>query len=333
MLYMTIDSGTTNTRAKIWKDNTVVAQSFIEAGVRDTAITGSTQKLKKGVGEAIRKAIGEAKVANDSIAAIIASGMITSNVGLHEVPHVIAPAGKAELAAGMVQTVIPEVSDKPIWFIPGIKNHVAPIDTDNCETMDIMRGEETEIIGIIEKLCVKGPAVLILPGSHSKIAQIDEDNRITGCITTLAGELLEIITHKTILADALHNSFADTMDEAMLLKGASFSSQVGLGRTCFMIRILDLFSDLTVNEKANILLGAVLGSDLLAMKNSRALKVTAKVPLIIMGKKLLKEAFAVLLRHDSCLNGDIKVVDDDLQQDISGAGALAIARARGIIAS
>lgn len=330
MYAITIDTGTTNTRVSVWTHNEVVAEVFHSVGVRDTAITGSTQRLMNGVRQAILEVRQAANIQDQENVIYIASGMITSNMGLYELPHIATPAGVQELAKGMVSALIPEVSDQPIWFIPGVKTSAEQVTLDNCEAMDIIRGEEVEIVGMAAKLNIKGPAVLILPGSHSKFISIDAENRITGCITTLAGELLDVITQKTILANALKNSFANEINAKILLQGAQQAEKVGLGRTCFTVRILDLFSDLTINDKANFLLGAVLGTDLHAVKNSEALAVSSDMPVIIFGKKVLKEALAILVKNDPYFSGAITIVGDE-HKSVAGFGALAIAKERGIL--
>lgn len=331
MYCITIDSGTTNTRAQVWQDSHVLAEAFVEAGVRDTAITGSRHKLQQGVREAISRAAAAAGLQDSDISALIASGMITSNLGLHEVPHVEAPAGLKDLAAGMVSAVISEVAAKPIWFVPGVKNSLSGMAVAGYEAMDIMRGEEAEIVGILATLRLKGRVLFVLPGSHTKMASVDSEGRITGCVTTLAGELLEVITRQTILANSLDHAFASGLSETMLLAGAEQAGEVGLGRTCFTVRILDLFGGRPVNDRANFLLGAVLGTDVLAMKNSAALTVEPDMPVIIAGKKLLKEALAVLIRNDGFFRGEILMLDDSQYKDSAGFGALAIAKARGVI--
>jgi 2-dehydro-3-deoxygalactonokinase len=330
MYAITIDTGTTNTRVYAWRNNEVVAEAFQPVGVRDTAISGSKQKLMQGVKAAIEEVLRKTGIQDSSEATFLASGMITSNVGLYEIPHLLAPAGLKELAAGMVKAEIPEVVDQPIWFVPGVKNNVPELNLDTCEAMDIMRGEEVEVIGIVEKLGLKGPAILFLPGSHSKIVRIDGENRITGCVTTIAGELLDVLTKHTILANALQNSFADDLDEALLRKGAEYAEKVGLGRACFTVRVLDMFCGKSVNEKANFLLGAVLRSDIYALKNSQALNAGPSMPVVVFGKKLLKEALVSLMKHDTFFTGPIYPVGDEVIA-IAGFGALTIARERGIL--
>lgn len=291
---MTIDTGTTNTRVKVWYQDKVVASSLVEVGVRDTAITGSKVKLQQGVKEALEMARVQAGMDWADIGLILASGMITSNVGLYEIPHVFAPAGIGELAQAMLAVTIPEVCEKPIWFIPGVKNNITQVHLDNCEAMDIMRGEEVETFGLIHQLGLKGPAVFVLPGSHTKFIKIDGQNRIVASTTTLAGELLGVITNNTILANALGSSFPEKLEDVFLLEGASYVERLGLNRVCFMVRLLDQFTGYSRNEKANFLLGAVLGTDLLSLKYSKALEIHRDLPVVIAGKKILKEAFALL---------------------------------------
>lgn len=331
MYIATIDTGTSNSRVKIWKEGKVVSKSFVGVGVRDTAITGSKAKLYQGVKEAIKTALEKISIDSSEVYLFLASGMITSNVGLYEVPHVFAPAGVEELAKGMVSALVPEVIDKPIWFVPGVKNQLKDININNCEEMDIMRGEETETFGILENMKIGGPAVIVLPGSHSKFISINESGQITGCLTTLAGELLSVITNNTILANALKNSFVEVINEELIIAGADYAKKVGLNRTLFTTRILDQFTSYSVNDKANFLLGAVLETDLFAIKNSSAIGVSPDQALIIGGGKVLKRAFEILIKRDDHFTGKVHIVDDELMEDMAGLGCIAAAKVRGLI--
>lgn len=339
MFIVTIDSGTTNTRVRVWQGKTVIAEASAAIGVRDTVKTGSRDVLIQGVKKALYQAIDRANLqinrtlANSELL-ILASGMITANIGLCEIPHLPAPVGLAELAKGMVKQICPEIIDQPIWFIPGIKNHVPPVDDLlHFEQMDMMRGEETEAIGVIAQLNIQGPALIVLPGSHSKFVTIDQHNQILGCATTLAGELLDVITHHTLLTSSLEHQFATTIDEAYLLQGAASCRQVGFARSCFSVRILDLFSQATVNQQANFLLGSVLYSDILTIKNSQALVLDPNTPILVCGKQILKQALTLLLRHDDFFTGEIIAVAEVKNRPLSGLGAIALAEYMRIIQS
>lgn len=330
MYVVTIDTGTTNTRICIWQNNKIVAKSSRSVGVRNTAISGSTQDLIVAIKEAIDEAFSQIEITPKDQITYLASGMITSNVGLHEIPHLIAPVGLNELSKGMEQKVIPEISDEPIWFIPGVKNNVQLVTSDNYEAMDMMRGEETEAIGVLKSNELQGPALIVLPGSHSKFVKIDQLNRIEGCITTIAGELLDIITKNTILASSLHDQFADEIDQNALLLGAKSSMQVGLARSCFSIRVLDMFGDLSINQKANVLLGAVLQEDIQAIKNSKALNLTENTKIVVCGKAILRDGFVELIKHDPYFSGEIITIEST-EKPLSLQGALAIAKYKNII--
>ena len=331
MHILTIDTGTTNTRTKLWSEGEVVAFSSIEVGVRDTSITGSKEKLQAGVKQAIVETLSNAKCDADQVDLFLAAGMITSNVGLIEVPHVVAPAGVMDLAEGMASANIPEVLDWPIWFVPGIKNDVPTVTPENCEAMDIMRGEEVETFGILEHVGTKGPALLILPGSHTKFVHVDEKGQVTACVTTIAGELLSVITNGTILASALNHSFATTVDEKMVLLGAAEVQAVGLNRTCFSVRILDQFTDLSYEEKASYLAGAVVGTDLMAIKGSHAVGDCRDIPVIVGGTNSLATVFSTLIGKEDHFRGGVNAIDDTVMKDISGSGAIMIAQARGLL--
>lgn len=74
-----------------------------------------------------------------------------------------------------------------------------------------------EACALIDRLGVRGEAVLVLPGSHTKFVSVGADGRIAGCLTTITGELLASIMHDTIIADSVKRTFveADTYRREM----------------------------------------------------------------------------------------------------------------------
>ena len=57
-----------------------------------------------------------------------------------------------QLAEGTISKVIPEITlEKEIYFVPGIKNFSSEVTFENCEAKDIMRGEETETVGVMQR--------------------------------------------------------------------------------------------------------------------------------------------------------------------------------------
>lgn len=331
MNIVTIDAGTTNTRSSLWIDGKLAAKVQVEVGVRDTAINGNNNALKQAVRDTINGALAKGGVAAGDVALTLASGMITSALGLLEVPHLPAPAGLQELAAGMVELSMPEVFSQPLWLVPGVRNHSDPVGLHNVEAMDMMRGEETEVVGLLKRLDLDGRALLIMPGSHTKLVSVDDQRRICGCATTVAGELLQAITQHTLITQTLEGGFADTLVPQMVLAGAASAQRTGLARACFSVRTLGLFTDSERNDRANFLLGAVLSGDLLALKNSSSIKMRPDTTIVITGKPLLRDALNLLIEENGFFYGKRIVVSDEQQADMAGYGAITIARERGLL--
>lgn len=85
---ITIDGGTTNTRCILWNSSRQrIDEQKREVGVRNTAIDGNNSKLKNAVKECLEQLLEDHSLTYDNINHIIASGMITSDVGIVVVPH------------------------------------------------------------------------------------------------------------------------------------------------------------------------------------------------------------------------------------------------------
>lgn len=331
MNIITIDAGTTNTRTFLWRDGSVIAQATQEIGVRNTAIDGHNGALKQALRDSIASVQAQAGLNSSQIGLVMASGMITSPMGVQEVPHLPAPAGIAQLAHGMQAVALPDVLDQPLWLIPGVRNQHGAIGLHNAEAMDMMRGEETEVIGLLDRLQLGVAATLIMPGSHTKLVSVDEEGRIVGCATTIAGELLQAITQNTLIRQSVDGEFADSLVPKMLLAGAAAAQKTGLARACFSVRTLGQFGAVERNERANFLMGAVLSGDLLALRNSSAIKMRPDTALVITGKLMLRQALALLIEEHGFFYGKRIVVDDAQQANLAGHGALLIAAERGLI--
>lgn len=323
---VTIDSGTSNTRMYLWDEQGGCLHSFrAAAGVRNSAMDGHNHALQAAVREGLNNLLAEGDVSVDDVKMIIAGGMITSNVGLYELPHVAAPAGKQDLVRGIRAVVIDAVSMLPIHFIPGVKNAVAPVGESNFEAMDIMRGEEVETIAVLEKLKPGVSCLLILPGSHTKFVSVDPAGQITGCLTTLTGELLSCITEYTILADAVKKSYVqpDTYDKDMVIKGYETSGEVGFSRAAFSARILNQFTEKKPAQIANYLLGAILSQDVMALKHSSAAKFEKDCRVIVCGDSVAGRALGDLLERDGSFGPVQRVGGEDIPLSAAGAYALA----------
>ena len=324
---ITLDTGTTNTRVILWDhDRNILARAKRDAGVRNTAIDGNNNRLKAAVKECLEKVLHAANLTFEDVRMIIASGMITSNVGLVEIPHCVAPVNVSQLAEAVKEVLIPEICPIPITFIPGIKNNVGDVNIDNFEAMDIMRGEEVESIAILEDFPPNKNYLLVLPGSHMKFVSIDKDGRILGCLTSISGELLASVTKDTIIADAVGRKFVDekTYDREWVLLGYENAKSAGFGRACFSGRILNQFVTKDKTKIANYILGATLASDIQGIRHSTAILTDADTEVIVSGENSLTQAMIDILKHDGYFNKVEKYTPNN-DVPLSALGAYKIA--------
>ncbi|MBR5614414.1 MAG: 2-dehydro-3-deoxygalactonokinase [Clostridia bacterium] len=281
--YITIDGGTTNTRISLVKCGEIVDTVKLNVGARSGIDENSLLKaeIKKGIIQLLNKN----KLSDNEIDRILASGMITSEFGICKLDHIVAPAGIIELNQTKHETVLEEVSGIPFVFIRGVKTSGEKL----CEC-DVMRGEETELMGIITS--GDGKCIYVLPGSHSKIIYTDENGRITKFVTMLTGEMIFSLTNSTILKDAVDLSIVNTNTQ-YLQTGFEYCKDKGINEALFKTRILKNIYNCTAEQIYSFFLGVVLCAEILQIIKSDIKKV------VIGGKAQIKNAMAELLRRNS----------------------------------
>ena len=319
---LVIDCGTTNLRVTLLDAQRRAADVIkADGGVRHTAIDGHNGHLRAMLRESIAALLTRNGLTHADVTRCVAYGMITSNMGLLEIPHVPAPADAAQLRAHMQERVFEDIAPFPIAFIPGVRNFAEAVDQDNYAAMDMMRGEETESVGLHALLAPQGSALLVLPGSHNKFVSMDARGRILGCMTSISGELLDALTHHTILADAVGRGFASAQDydPALAMAGARECARSGLGRAAFAGRILNTLGGRPHEDIRSYLLGATLALDVQAMRSFAC----AGATVYVAGKAPVQQCMLDVIRALDA--GEAQAVPAELSARMGVAGALAIA--------
>jgi 2-dehydro-3-deoxygalactonokinase len=323
-LYITLDVSAIYSKAVLWRDDKVLSEVGVAIGARDTVITGSSGTLARAAAGSMAGVCLKAGVAPEAVDQVIATGMISSSLGLLELPLLVVPTGIGDLAAGMVSELFPEVWYKPIWMIPGIKNKPGVIEADDLPQMDMMRGEEVEIMALLDRLSIDEACWIIIPGMNSKFTRISKNGRIMMSISTISGELFDALANHTSIALAVDvNSEPDL---AWLKKGYLASMEYGISRAAYCVRMGQLWSNCVAADRAAYLMGAVLAGDVSAFK---ALKV-GKTPIYIAGRGELRSAFVELFTSAREFK-TVRIVDSALLANLSGWGALLVARERGCL--
>jgi len=324
---ITIDATNTVTRAILWEEDEAVATSCKEAGLSDTVRDGNNGKLKMAAKTCIEEVLRAGNTALECIDKVVACGMLTSGIGLYELPHIKAPAGVEDYAAGMKAVLMEDVCDIPIWFIPGMKNAVDEISIDTFEEMDIMRGEEIDCAAILSTLPKGKPYVVVLSEYyHTKFISVNADGKMTGCLTTITGDILSSITNHIDIGDCVGRKFLEEAeyDKEMVLRGFCAANKVGLGRIGFSTKILNIFVEKDKTKLCNFLLGAVLSNDVQCARNSKAIKVSKDMTVVVHAEKPLGTALVDVLTEDGYFS-DVRLYQKTDEIPLVSKGAKYIA--------
>jgi 2-dehydro-3-deoxygalactonokinase len=294
-----VDAGTTNTRVWLTAGDQVIARARASVGVRDTARDGSPERLRAALRELIDQVRGDARDQGftQSPQCVIAAGMITSPLGLAEVQHVPTPAGLNELAASTRQYSFPEITDLPILLIPGARSGPRQCDPATVGATDVMRGEETLLIGLHALGLIAPRSTLLNLGSHWKVIEFDGLARIASSVTSMTGELIHAAQTQTILASSVPQTRPSAIDQTWLEAGMREQRRSGLARALFCVRLLEQGSDGSAEQRLSFLIGAFLASDVDAM-TSRGL-LNSEGTVVIVGVGVIAEAWRGALTQRS----------------------------------
>jgi 2-dehydro-3-deoxygalactonokinase len=187
-------------------------------------------------------------------APIIMSGMIGSRQGWREVPYAECPAGAAEIARLMQP--IEWGNGRRAWIAPGL------CCRDSAGVPDVMRGEETQIIGALAAL-PRGEATLCLPGTHSKWVEW-RDGRIAGFATAMTGEVFAVLRRHSILGRLMAGS--DAHDANAFAAGLRRAGEAGgLLHHLFGARTRGLFGEIGESALPSYLSGILIGHEIAAL--------------------------------------------------------------------
>ncbi len=274
--YICIDGGTTNTRLSLVTDGKV--KDVVKYSVGAGASIENKDILKNTVKSGIEELLSRNSLNRSDIKRILASGMITSEFGLLELPHTTTPVSIKELNACKCETVLPDISEIPFVFMRGVKTACKTL-----EESDIMRGEETELFGILN-----GDGIYVLPGSHSKVITV-QNGKITDFCTLFTGEMVAALSGHTILKSSVELK-DNEIDKEYLLKGYSYCSEHGINEALFKTRVLKNTFKKGRSEVYSFFLGVVLCGEIEFILKKNPTKVT------VAGNKALKEPTAMLLK-------------------------------------
>lgn len=193
-------------------------------------------------------------------ALVMLCGMVGGRGGWREAPYVECPAGAETIAAAIVTlddaSATTAFAGRELRIVPGM------IDRGSASVADVMRGEETQIVGLLDTLG-SGEHVVCLPGTHSKWVQL-RAGAIVSIRTAMTGEAYALFRSHSILAQ-LMAADEPPFDARAFDVGLQRSGDAhGLLHHLFGVRTAGLLGQLSEAQAPSYLSGLLIGHEIRA---------------------------------------------------------------------
>ncbi|MEQ8472317.1 MAG: 2-dehydro-3-deoxygalactonokinase [Marinoscillum sp.] len=156
---------------------------------------------------------------------LVASGMVSSSIGWMELPYATLPFSTEGTRAESYLIPANDTFNHEVILISGIRD----------QQKDIMRGEETQLIGLTHQIDpIDG--WYVFPGTHSKHLLL-KNREITEFKTYMTGELFSLMAEQSILKNNIGQESA-AFDEAAFLTGVDLGASDNLLHAFFTLRAM-----------------------------------------------------------------------------------------------
>ncbi len=293
-----LDMGTTRTRVWFVHEGNIVARAAEDFGVRNL-VTGKAARTKQSLRNLLHAVEQEAWKHNavHRPECIVAAGMIGALQGLHEVPHIAAPAGARQLADAIVRVELVEITQLPLYIVPGVRQQAADSTDEGICTGDVMRGEESLIVGLVASGRMRARECLLNLGSHWKWIVLDGECQIASSRTSLTGEMIHAVQTHTLLASGLSPERPEVFDMHWLHEGMRQSQREGLFRALLCVRLLELSGRTNSEQRISFLYGAFIQQEISVMRTSAFFSEMPHAKVLIAGSPALSMCWQEQLRE------------------------------------
>ena len=183
----------------------------------------------------------------------ILCGMVGSSIGWEQVPYQRCPARPEDIADACLA-----LRGGRIRLVPGLSCR------NRIDAPDVMRGEETQILGALELKpeLRRGQHLLCLPGTHTKWA-ISDAGIVREFLTALTGEFFSVLSKHSLLSHdiAAHPAADDLSAFDQALTDGRRSSDADVLHRLFECRSRRLGGELAPDSVAAYLSGTLIESD------------------------------------------------------------------------
>ena len=166
-----------------------------------------------------------------------------------------------------------------------------------CSEQDVMRGEETQLVGLMKLLALSGhrmqDALCIFPGTHSKHLYI-QDETLIHFDTYMTGEIFDVMRRHSILKDSVDYLAYSPLPETAVRafqEGVHQAASSSILNTLFSVRTNRLFDKISKEENAFYLSGLLIGTELNQLQSKN------EYPLILCGGSSLSALYELAINE------------------------------------
>ena len=201
---------------------------------------------------------------------LVISGMAISSIGMINMPYENLPFSVAGTTGFECRI---QKNGAPIILVTGV-----------CSSDDIMRGEETQIIGLYHtpelNNILPDSGIFVLPGTHSKHVSIN-DKAIVSIKTFITGELFHILRSNGTLSKSIaflqEDRNANPDNQLAFINGIRESKKGSLLNNLFQVRVNDILKKLNKEQNFYYLSGLLIGSEFDYLKKEAILSASNKL--------------------------------------------------------
>ncbi|MEM9260435.1 MAG: 2-dehydro-3-deoxygalactonokinase, partial [Bacteroidota bacterium] len=257
--FISCDWGTTNFRLRVVLTETleVLEDHTTNQGVRrlNEGFQGSDDKARQRFfGDYLQLQIDTLPKDHQQLPVVV-SGMASANIGMCDLPY-----GDLPIALGGGSLVYDDLflpSGQPLRLISGVKS-----DTG------MMRGEETQALGLLEQMEGDKEGTLVLPGTHSKHLTFS-GAAFTDFSSYMTGEIFEVLSRESILANSVLPGKWTAATGDRFRAGVEAGFREGSSPHLFGVRANHILRNADPTENYYYLSGLLIGDELSYLPNDQ----------------------------------------------------------------
>ena len=201
-----------------------------------------------------------------SNAPVLLSGMASSNIGMVQLPYARLPFS-CNGEALLTHTVrMGDGTSRDIVIISGVR-------TED----DVMRGEETQLLGAVADGVTDG--LFLFPGTHSKHITVAAGKAVH-FDTFMTGELFQLLATHSMLSGsiAVNEDLDDALHKSAFASGVAKAKELPLLHSLFTTRTNQLLKDMAATANYHYLSGLLIGAELAGINGEQQRITIAAAP-------------------------------------------------------